>query len=154
MNRYESSEDDWVSLSFKDAKHHVAPLSMAMAVNDDLVARDSKPAIISTTITVVLDQGGMCYADRPYYSVFLDGLEVKTPAEHVGFFLSRLKRLDIRQFPDGRRYVKLHGYYGCLVLTPGQSVKLVALWSRIESKADARADEFYRKKHRHVEARK
>lgn len=140
----------WFSIFSDNWKPHAVPVNFADALVDEMHERGFEGEIVRRPITsCALDQGGMCFADRPLEEFQFAGLDFAVPSEHVLHFHDRLAELLPRQFEcrarggSSRAYYKLHSYWNCVVLSPALRRQLLRSLRRRIDRAEARATAFY-----------
>lgn len=143
----------WFNIFSDDWKPHLVPASFADALVDEMHERGFEGEIVRHSIVrCSLDQGGMCFAERPWEEFQFAGLDFAVPSEHVAHFHDRLAELPPRQFEcrargsSSRTYYKLHSYWNCVVLSPALRRQLLRSLQRRIDRAEARATAFYRDK--------
>ncbi len=148
----------WYRIMFHNAKTHLVQGALRADLLADLAARSSTPntaleghagpdyAAIKRVRAYGLDSGGMCYADEPFVGLQLDNLPLEFPCSFVLSLRLQAEALPLRYFASSRPYVKLHGSFHCLVLSPRQHRQLVAKLTALTPKAEETAAVFFASK--------
>lgn len=137
---------EWFAIGSDDWKLHATPAIFADALVVEMHERGFKGEIDKRPLVrYSLDQGGMCYVDRPWEQFQFAGLSFSVPSEHVQHFYRVLGGLPPRKF-GARIYYKLHCYWNCLVLTSVLRRQLLRSLYRRIGRAEARATVFYKAK--------
>lgn len=150
----------WYRVCFDHAVTHLVPGRLLRLLIADLGARDcpvtkmrcpphpkgtKNPDVVTEW---AIDMPGIMARDRPVETLRWAGLNLEIPSEDVLPFRDLLNSLRTRQFvsPTKRcvRYLKLHGFHRCIVMTPAQAVALVKVLSERTPEAERRAAEFYK----------
>lgn len=132
-------------------KLHVVPASLQRLLIADLTARGAKllaqPDAFGGAVKRAdgyrFDFGGAFFADEPMVALKLPGLRLRVQIGLHESVTGELKRLLPRYFDRRVRYVKFHGRYNCLVLTPDQRDAVVADLERVRDDVKAASDAYW-----------
>lgn len=123
----------WSWANFEDAKPHVCYTPLFEDLLHELVVErkhplrepiEGKTNPIHNVTEASLDHGGGCFTDRPWEEFMIDGLKLSIPSEHLDDYAIAVNTASVRYFTSGAAYVKIHHYWGCLVMTPEQRDRL------------------------------
>lgn len=132
----------WTWIKYHDSVGHMVSEQFLDAVSKDLESRDMGDLVkMEEHAKFHLDLPGMMIADRPIEHVCdLDGLSIECPSTLVADFITILSELKVRS----GGYVKLHGFYFAMVLSPEQRDSLVASLKSIADMAEKNADDHHK----------
>ena len=137
----------WYHIWCDGAKNHFVHSSLLEGLRQDLNLRFNN-GIYKEDLTerVWYDLPGMILAGRSYEKLQLDGVEFEVASQNFRLLYERLCLMKEREFSDGKKYYKVHGWLHCLVLTPEQRDVLLKYMEeelpRVQKTADTENDEF------------
>ena len=132
----------WNLVLFEDALPHIVCDELAQEVLDDLRARGCIFREMRTVLEWGIDMPGIVRTDPPFEEFEFDGCKVSIPSEDVTSFLIRLRHLPLRQFKNGKQYVKLHGFMRAAVFSPAQRDAFRDRLEQVALQADRRTRDF------------
>lgn len=132
----------WHLILFEDALAHWVCDDLRQEVIDDLVARGAKFREERVVTEWGIDMPGIVRCDRPVEEFEFEGCQVTVPSEDVSAFLIRLRHLPLRQFPNGKQFVKLHGFMRAATFTPSQHIAFREKLDQIALRAVQRTRNF------------
>ena len=106
--------------------HYVSNSSIAAEVKADLELRfGSMETTEAKHKKATYDPGGMLMMNDKVFDFDLGDMVVSCKAQHLSYFVSHLKSYQPRG--NQTKYVKIHGHYDCICITPEEFEQLKAL---------------------------
>lgn len=133
----------WRRFAFTGHKTHAVTADLEAPLLAEMTSRGAKLASnlgIPNPKPITdwgFDLGGGCYVGRPIEDFSWCGLSLWVPSEDVDAVIGRVAQLEVRRFATGERYMKLHHWHFCTVMTPAQVADLIVLLS---ARADGAAE--------------
>lgn len=130
-------------------KLHVCPKRLGTALITDLCERyftksgdelDTSNIVVKPISKIIVDLPGMCMTDRPYELIKLDTLSISIPSQDFQMIFDHALNLKMREFSNGEKYFKLHGWNVCVVFTLKQFELLIEAMGDMLSTANLKAD--------------
>lgn len=149
--RKEPNMSKWIWIKFEVSKSHLVEERFVEHVLRDLKDRDcgELEKFEETNGEFYLDPGGMCLVNEPSETLpAIDGLVVGVMSRAVSSFASMAEKLQVRE----GGYVKLHGHWTCIVMSPEQRDRLVVELRKVADSANQRVEQHFEewKKERHA----
>jgi hypothetical protein len=138
----EKNTEIWWRIFSDNFKVHTVPDSLKQSVVDNLKARSTPVETnfkIDKTSKTSLDAGGMISKYDEVMEFPVGGISCQIFAHHVEFFLRKLIEAPER-LEFGKPYYKIHGWLGCLCLTPEQKEELIQEIQKRQDEASAIAE--------------
>lgn len=136
--------EKWKWVIFDGAIPHMCSPSLVDVIVADLERRGCPVSEVQDGDgKFTIDMPGMVAVKRPWEDFEFDGLELSIPCEDVDTFVVYIGEDLKERGGEGGRYYKIHGWHRCLVVTPEQRGRLLAVLRDRLPTADRRAREFY-----------
>lgn len=132
----------WHLIIFEGALSHIVCDELQQEVVDDLLVRGATVRDRRVVTEWGIDMPGVVRVDRPFEEFDFEGCKVAIPSEDVATFLIRLRHLQLRQFKNGKQYVKLHGFMLAVAFTPAQREAFRDRLEQVALRADQHTREF------------
>lgn len=110
----------WEAMVRDDMKIHVCPMDMGWAVQENIAERygdkDWEEKVIDAAY---FDMPGMAMVNRKEYTFDFEGLALTIPACDMSDVERQLRTYELREV-CGHKFMKLHGFLVCIVLSERQ----------------------------------
>lgn len=140
------SSDLWMFLIVSGWKSHYCPSSLLNGLMDDLAKRNHTMMDMKKTDNAYIDCPGMAMVGRKHETIKIDTLSIEMPTIDFEELMYSLKDLKVREFSDGSKYYKMHGFRTCIVLTVEQHDMLLQamedMWPIVEQDARRESEKF------------
>jgi hypothetical protein len=124
MFKVEQLLDD--NTRFYTKVHFASTREVAEEIKRDLSRRFGEMFLTEEALAICgWDPGGMLMVDDKTFSFLLSNITIECMAQHFDYFVGHVQRREPRG--GGVKYIKLHGRWACICITPYEHVQLKKL---------------------------
>jgi hypothetical protein len=138
--KVEEVKEGWVRFMSDGWKMHFVDVRLLSGLMEDSASRNHASPFYEPVTKAWIDLPGMILQDRSIEEFSFDGITLEMPSEDFEHFRESLRDKKVREFSDGRKYFKIHGWLHCVVFTPEQRDACLALMDARAEEARARGE--------------
>lgn len=137
-----TNDCDWFEVSTNTLKKHFVHKCLLPSLLVDLEVRDGVVVTKATNYCPVEFGRGLMLVGRPMENVKIDVLHLCMPSKDIGEALDTARKLEVREFSDGKEYFKFKHSWNCVVFTTAQYTLFVDWLKRVYTDADLKDARF------------